>query len=105
MTTLTRRKDSNFFHKLHVSTTSFDTPQMCQWNFISIGIALMVESNDRDDVIQYSFDGKTVHGDLTPLLPSEGIVFDNRFQSKVWFRRATPGDPVLVRVEAWRNEA
>lgn len=65
----------------------------------------MVESNDVTDVIQYSFDGETVHGDMTPTMPSEGIVFDNRFQNKVWFRRVTPGDAVLVRVEAWRNES
>jgi len=103
MGSLQRRKDSNFFQKYRVSSTSFEV--VASWNFISIGIALMVESNNRNDVIQYSFDGETVHGDMTPTLPSEGIVFDNRFQSKVWFRRATPGDPVVVRVEAWRNEA
>jgi len=98
-----RRKDSNFFGKYRVSSTSFEV--VATWNFISVGIALMVESDLPEDVIQYSFDGETVHGDMTPRLPSEAIIFDNRFQSKVWFRRATPGDPVLVRVEAWRNEA
>ncbi len=103
MGSLKRRKDSNFFGKYRVSSTNFEVVAI--WNFTSVGIALMVESNNPADVIQYSFDGQTVHGDMTPLLPSEGIVFDNRFQSKVWFRRATPGDPVLVRVEAWRNEA
>ena len=96
MGSLIRRKDSNFFGKYRISYTSFEAP--VTWNFISIGIALMVESNDVTDVIQYSFDGETVHGDMTPTMPSEGIVFDNRFQSKVWFRRATPGSSVLVRV-------
>lgn len=100
---LQRRKDSNFFGKYRVSSTSFEVVAI--WNFTSIGIALMVESNDVTDVIQYSFDGETVHGDMTPTMPSEGIIFDNRFQSKVWFRRATPGDGVLVRVEAWRHMA
>ena len=103
MATLKRRKDNNFFGKYRVFSTNFEI--IATWNFTSVGIALMVESNNPTDVIQYSFDGQTVHGDMTPLMPSEAIVFDNRFQSKVWFRRATPGDPVLVRVEAWRNDA
>jgi hypothetical protein len=98
-----RRKDTNFFNKYRVSSTAFEV--VATWNFTSIGIALMVESNDAGDVIQYSFDGVTVHGDMTPTFPSEGIVFDNRFQSKVWFRRANPGSAVLVRVEAWRHQA
>jgi hypothetical protein len=98
-----RNKDINFFKKYHVSSTSFDIS--ASWNFISIGIALMVESDNPADVVQYSFDGKTVHGDMTPLRPSEAIIFDNRFVNKIWFRRVTPGDPVLVRVEAWRHQA
>lgn len=100
---LKRRRDINFFNKYRVSSTSFEV--VASWNFISIGIALMVESNNSADVIQYSFDGETVHGDMTPLMPSEAIIFDNRFVNKVWFRRATPGEPVLVRVESWRNES
>lgn len=99
-----RFKDYNFFDKLYVSSTSFSDHRV-KWNFTSVGIALMVESDDQNDVIQYSFDGKTVHGDMTPRRPSEGIVFDNRFHNAVWFRRAASGDPVLVRVEAWRHMA
>jgi len=102
--TLTRRRDNNFFDKLEVSSTSFSDHRL-SWNFVSIGIALMVEDNDVDNVIQYSFDGETVHGDMTPTFPSEGIVFDNRHHSKIWFRRASPGVAVLVRVEAWRHDA
>jgi hypothetical protein len=95
-------KDVNYFHKFHVETTEFK--MLANWNFNSVGIALMIESDDPTDVVQYSFDGETVHGDMTPKMPSEAIIFDNRSQSKIWFRRATPGGPVLTRVEAWRNE-
>lgn len=101
--TLIRRKGNNFFGKYNISSTSFNT--LASWNFISIGIAIMVESDDSSDVIQYSFDGETVHGDMTPGKPSEGIIFDNRFASKIWFRREFQGSPVLVRVESWRNES
>lgn len=98
-----RRRDTNFFTKIYVSNTEFEL--LANWNFNSVGLALMVESNDSTDVIEYSFDGENVHGDMTPKMPSEAIVFDNRAQSKAWFRRAAPGAPVLVRVEAWRYEA
>lgn len=103
MSELKRRRDTNYFHKFHVSDTTFK--MYAVWNFNSTGIALMIESDDKTDVIQYSFDGETVHGDMTPKMPSEAIIFDNRTQSKIWFRRATPGVAVLVRVEAWVNEA
>lgn len=105
MVNANRRKDNNYFEKLSVSSTTFSNLVRASWSFTSVGIALMVESNDVTDVIQYSFDGKTVHGDMTPTMPSEGIIFDNRFESKVWFRRATPGAAVVVRVEAWRHSA
>ena len=102
---LNRRREKNFFTKLQISSTSFTTAQRAKWGFNSVGLALLVESNDATDVVQYSFDGTNVHGDLTPLLPSEGIVFDNRFENNVWFRRATPGDAVIVRIEAWQHDA
>ena len=103
MPPVNRRKDTNFFEKFDVSSTSFDV--LASWNFISVGLAVMVESNDSSDIVQYSFDGETVHGDMRPTFPSEAIIFDNRAQSKIWFRRATPGVAVIVRVEAWRYEA
>lgn len=93
------RKEVNFFHKVSISTTSFDIH--VNWGFNSTGIALMVESNNPNDVVQYSFDGKTVHGDMKPTFPSEAIIFDNRVQNKIWFRRETDGDAVPVRIEAW----
>jgi len=102
MASMKKWKDINYFHKFHVASTEFKL--FATWNFTSVGIALMVESNNSADVIEYSFDGETVHGDMTPKMPSEAIIFDNRAQSKIWFRRVIPGIPVLVRVEAWRNE-
>lgn len=98
-----RRKDTNYFGKFEVSSGSFDI--RAKWSFTSVGIALLVESNDVTDVIQYSFDGVNVHGDLTPTLPSEGIIYDSRYESNVYLRRATPGPSVTVRIEAWRHQA
>ena len=98
-----RRKDSNFFGKYNVSSGTFIL--FASWTFTSVGIALMVESDEPEDVIEYSFNGTTIHGDMVPLMPSEAIIFDNRAQSKIWLRRKTAGSTVLVRVEAWRNES
>lgn len=93
-------KKHNYFNKFNVSTTNFNDLRIC-WNFVSLGIALSVESNDPTDIIQYSFDGVNVHGDMTPFQSSEGIIFDNRFEDDIWFRRAAPGNSVLVRLEVW----
>lgn len=94
-------RDINFFQKVSVTNTTFSVP--IEWNFVSVGMALMVESNNITDVIQYSFDGVHVHGDMTPTLPSEAIIFDHRAQDKIWFRLASPGGPVAVRLETWRT--
>jgi len=103
---LIRRREKNFFTKLTISTTSFTSAgQLASWNFNSVGLALLVESNETTDIIEYSFNSTDVHGDLSPTLPSEGIIFDNRIESKIWFRRAVAGSPVTVRIEAWRHDA
>lgn len=106
--TLKKWKGRNFFQKIYVSSTSFASHKI-SWDFTSVGIAIMVESNDPTDVVEYSFDGdnpsQPVHGDMTPLMPSEGIIFDNRSESKIWFRCKTAGKSVLVRIEAWRCDA
>ena len=101
---LTRRKDNNFFSKISVSSTNFAN-HVVSWNFNSTGIALMVQSNVTTDAIEYSFNGTDVHGDMVPNFPSAAIIFDNRHHNRIYFRRASNGDPVLVRVEAWRSEA
>ena len=97
-------KDSNYFEKLSVQSTTFDST--AKWNFISVGFSIIVESSDATDIIEYSFSGEEdeVHGDLTPGLYSEAMVWDNRRQCQIWFRRKTAGDPVTVRIEAWKSD-
>lgn len=88
----------NFFHKLSVSSTEFTK---LSWAFNSAGILLLNLSPTPADIIQYSFDGTTVHGDLVPGTPAAGLAFDNRVESAIFFRLAIAGSGVLVRVEAW----
>jgi len=90
----------NFFEEVTVSTTSFEN-HMVSWNFVSSGFLLMVDSTDVNDIILYSFDGITVHGNLSPTKPNEGLAFDQRHESRVYFARRSGSGAVLVRVEAW----
>jgi len=91
--------DYNFFKKVTVDTATF--PEDCQV-FINIRANVMSFSliNEGSDVVEYSFNGNTLHGDLTPSTFSESLVFENRPISKIFFRAPSGGSPV-VRVEAW----
>lgn len=90
--------DNNLFRKVTVDGYTFPEQAQVIINFkYQAGFSLMNESNF---VIEYSFNGNTLHGDLTPGLPSAAIIFDNRSVSKIWFRAPDGGDPI-VRVEAW----
>lgn len=88
----------NYFNEISVDGYDFPTTPQVNFGFISQGIALL---NRGSHTIQYSFgDGNgTVHGDLNPGDSSKGIIFDERFESKIFFR-AVDGYGT-VRVEAW----
>ncbi len=103
---LLRRKDRNFFTKVSVATTSFATAgNRVSWDFTSTGIALLNESKKEGDIVEYSFDGTTVHGDLSATLASAGIIFDHRHENTIWFRLKTLVTPaVIVRLETWRDD-
>ena len=90
----------NHFSKRTVSTTTF-TDTLVSWSFNSAGILLLNENTVGTNVIQYSFDGETLHGDLTPGTVSAAISFDNRHESKVYFRLAAGAVASVVRVESW----
>lgn len=86
----------NYFRIISVDSVSFSTVPQVSFGFIPQGFSFI---NRGVDVIEYSFDGSTVHGDLDPSDESIGLTFNNRLESKVWFR--SPGAPQNVRVEAW----
>ena len=88
----------NYFEVITVDSASFpDTPQV-NFDFLSQGFALL---NRGANVVEYSFDGSTVHGDLNPSDTSKDMIFDYRTESKIWFRYS--GGSSTVRVEAWRG--
>jgi hypothetical protein len=88
-------KDFNYFNKLSVNITDGYFPTNCQIliPFSTYTVTFQLESGGP---LEYSFNGITVHGDMTSTLPSNNLVFENRVISKIWFRGSG-----TVRIEAW----
>jgi hypothetical protein len=88
----------NFFEVVTVDGYDFPEDPQVTFGFLSTSITLL---NRSGFVLEYSFDGETLHGDLNPADASIGSVFDYRIESNMWFRAADGyGD---VRVESWGN--
>jgi hypothetical protein len=86
----------NYYEIISVTTSSFPTEPQVSFGFNSTGIILL---NRGDAIVEYSFDGINLHGDLNPNDATVGVAFDNRSECKVFFRSVST--PQSVRVEAW----
>jgi len=86
----------NYFQEILIDEYDFPTTPQVDFGFMSQGIALL---NRGSFTIVYSFNGTDEHGDLRSDDASAGIIFDNRLESKVWFK--AKGGYGSVRVEAW----
>jgi hypothetical protein len=97
---VTLGRDFNFFQKLSISqTTTFGADCDVVITFSTQSVMLL---NLGTGVVEFSFNGNTVHGELNSANPSAGLTFDNRVISKIWFRvqsGSTP--PINVSVMAW----
>lgn len=87
----------NYFKKVTITNTAFTTSPDANFGFNASGLSLL---NRGSIVVEYSFDGENVHGDLNPSDPSVGVTFDQRAENKVWLRLAIAGS-AEVRIEAW----
>ena len=86
----------NFFEVVTVDGYDFPAEPQVRFNFIAQGISLL---NRGTKILEYSFDGTTLHGDLNSTDASAGLTFDGRQESVIFFRGSDGyGD---VRVEAW----
>lgn len=95
-------RDFNFFQKFIISSTSFNEEADGIIKFSTNCVMMLLENTT--GVVEYSFNGNTVHGELNAALPSRGVAFDNRIISKIWFRIASGSpSPLTVRVDAWGN--
>lgn len=90
----------NFFQKVTITTTEFAELADVVLNFKYQSSFTL--ANEGNVVVEYSFNGTDLAGDMTPGKASEALAFDNRRISKIWFRLASPGSSI-VRVEAWSS--
>ena len=100
----------DFFQKLSVIATDFGSNSIDGYQpdiaipFTTNGLLLLNEGTSSTQVVEYSFDGITVHGEMDPTLLSKGLSFDNRIVCLMWFRVKTGSTgPVIIRIEAWGN--
>jgi hypothetical protein len=96
-------RDYNFFKKLEISATDFQDDQDAFITFANYGLILTNE-DPGTEVVEYSFNGETVHGELIPgnNSPTRQMVFLNRQISRIWFRvKDGSMGPIIVRIDAW----
>lgn len=108
-------KDFNFYQVVPVNWYQFGSPDGYTIEdgygpdivitFTTQGLSFINFGTAADNIVEYSFNGNTVHGDLTPYTSSASLVFDNRIISCIWFRlKAGATGPVNIRIEAWSQE-
>lgn len=104
-------RDFNFYKIVSVNTSSFGGGSVDGYQpdvivtFPTQGFSLISYGANSSNTVEYSFNGTTVHGDLTPQTSSGALVFDVRSVSTIWFRLKTGSTgPVDIRVEAWGTE-
>lgn len=106
---ITNGRDFNFFEKLQVSTTTFGGDSVDGYQpdmvitFPTYGLILHTEDSG-SNIIEYSFNGNTVHGELIPGTGRSTPTFINRQVSLIWFRVKTGSTgPITISVEAWNK--
>lgn len=92
-------RDWNYFKKFDVVSDIFlDNPDGVI-TFPTQGIMFIIEG---DGAIEYSFNGNTVHGELVSNTIVNGLTFDNRFVTTMWFRvKSGSTGPITISVHAW----
>ncbi len=96
---ITDGKDFNYFTKLVISTPTFPSTPQVVINFKGQeGLTLNNETSG--GVVEYSFNGTTLHGEMDGSKTSKDLKWDHRRVSKIWFRLKS-GSASTIRVEAW----
>jgi len=102
---VTNGKDHNYFKKYSVTETVFgaasvDGYQPCL--MIPFPTQSVMFLNEGSGVVEFSFNGTTVHGELDSTKVTAGLTFDNRIVTKIWFRvKAGSTGPIVVSANAW----
>lgn len=93
---ITHGFDHNFFALITVSNSNFNYYSDLYIPFSTYTVTFQLQSGSGTPAVEYSFNGNTVHGDMTLNLPSQNLTFENRVISGIWFKGSG-----VVRVEAW----
>ena len=92
----------NFFEIVTVDNSDFDG--YTDWGFNSIGFLISLENGSDNDVVEYSFNGTAVHGRMKVNTITSALAFDNRVQTKIYFRKPVgPSASIDVRLEVWKR--
>lgn len=98
-------KDHDFFEKVEVDWSTFGGGASDGYGpdmiipFTTRGVIFINESSG---IVEYSFTGYAVHGELDSSTVTKGLIFDNRVISLIWFRVKTGSTgPLRVSVQAW----
>lgn len=96
---ITAGYDFNFFQKITVTATNFNTDADMLIPFLTQGIILLDEDNSA--IVEVSFNGNTIHDELNPTITGANrFQYDDRVVSKIWFKLKSAGSAV-VSVRAW----
>jgi hypothetical protein len=94
--------DHNFFQKVSVTATSFNSNADLFIPFVTQGVMLL---NLGSGVVEVSLNGNTVHMELNSTNASAGLTFDNRVVGKMWFRvQSGSSGPIVISVSAWERQ-
>lgn len=98
-------KDFSYYKKYAVTETTFGGNSVSGFQpvavipFVSRGVMLV---NEGSGVVEFSFNGTTVHGELDSEGITPGIAFDNKVAARVWLRLKTGSSgPINVSIYAW----
>ncbi len=101
----TGKRDWNYFQKYDVTETTFGGASVDGYQpalLIPFTTSSVMFLNEGTGVVEFSFNGTTVHGELDSTKVSVAQTFDNRVICKIWFRLKTGSTgPITVSVSAW----
>lgn len=96
---ITQGFDFNFFKKVTIINATFNSQADVVFNIKYLSsFTLMDETSST--VVEYSFNGTTLHGEMDSSKDSKTLLFDNRRVTGIWFRMKS-GASAVIRVEAW----
>lgn len=111
-------KDHNFYKEVIISATTFGADTLpdgystvdgydCNafiW-FPPQTIILLNKTvaGTASKIVQYSFNGNTVHGELDAAdTATRCLIFNNRMVNKIWFRvKSGSSGPITIAVQSW----